>query len=627
MRIDFPPACLKNIGNPAIPLIITEGVRKADSAATAGLCCIDLLGVYNFRGKNEHGGLTALADWEEVALNDRQVYIAFDSDVMQIPEVHVALARLGIYLAAKKCKVRYVYLPQLPSGDKCGLDDFFTCGGTPEKLLLLAEDKPRLPEFPEIHNLTDLGNARRLVKYYGPSLRYCYRFGKWICWTAAKRWQIDDYGIVDRCAKDAAKKIHEEANEIAKVARTKEDRAWVDEIRAWAKKSEGERQIAAMIKLARSEPGIPIQPEHLDTHPFLLGVKNGIVNLETGDLLPPDSSRYLTKHSPVPYDPNAKCPRWDQFVLEIMGHNLEDAQPELVPFALVDFLKRAVGYSLTGSCRERCFFILHGAGKNGKSVFIETIRTLLGTYATKVQTDTILEKRYSGGPSNDIARLQGARFVCASESPEGQRLNETLIKDLTGQETISARFLFAEFFEFLPQFKIWLSTNHKPLIRQDDQAIWDRVRLIPFNVRFDGDRQDPDLPAKLREELPGILRWAVEGCLAWQRDGLNEPTEVHTATKDYREEQDIVAEFIAEKCFKSPIVQIGSTALYRAYSQWAKTSGIYPVSQHRFGSAIAQKFKKIKKHGVIFYLGIGIYSDQSEKEPHARANHQEWREP
>jgi putative DNA primase/helicase len=238
-------------------------------------------------------------------------------------------------------------------------------------------------------------------------------------------------------------------------------------------------------------------------------------------------------------------------------------------------------------------FFLHGSGANGKTTFLEIIRAITGDYAAVADFTTFLEKR-GDGPRNDVARLFGARVVTSSEVGEGKRLNESLVKALTGGEMISARFLYADLFEFMPTFKVFLAANHKPVIRGTDDGIWRRVRLVPFTVQIPAEEQDKELLAKLRGELPGILRWALAGCILWQRHGLGIPDEVRAATEAYRSESDTMGAFLEEYCelgtgfeFSEP-----ASALYAAYAQWAREGGEYQLSQTAFG-------RRLEERGIV----------------------------
>ena len=227
----------------------------------------------------------------------------------------------------------------------------------------------------------------------------------------------------------------------------------------------------------------------------------------------------------------------------------------------------------------------------------------------RTPTDTLLTKR-DGNIPNDVARLKGARFVTASESEEGKRLGEAFIKDVTGGDVISARFMRAEWFDFKPECKLWLATNHKPVIRGTDKAIWDRIRLIPFMVSIPEAEQDKQLLAKLRDELPGILRWAIEGCLTWQQQGLGAPSAVQVATEGYREEMDVLGRFIEECCIVQPTATAKSSDLYAAYTKWCERNGEYPVTHKAFSMRLGERgFGKKHQNTGWWWHGIGLVTD------------------
>ena len=450
----------------------------------------------------------------------------------------------------------------------------------------MGDGKPGPEETGEVHH-TDMGNAARLVHWHGDKLLYCHPWRRWLVWDG-QRWKPDDTAGVVRMAKDAVRRIYAEASKIhekrKRVARAEH-----------ARRSEANTRIKAMLELAQSEPGIPILPDQLDADPWLLTVANGTLALRTGELRGHDPDRFNTKLVEVAYDRGADCPLWRQFLDEIMGSDEN----------MIRFLQRAVGYSLTGDTSERCLFILYGCGANGKTTFLEVIRALLGDYALRTPTETLMMKR-SGSIPNDVARLKGARFVSASESEEGRRLAESLIKDITGGDTISARFMRAEWFDFIPECKVWLATNHKPEIRGTDKAIWDRIRLIPFNVVIPEAEQDKQLTDKLIRELPGILTWAVEGCLAWQRDGLGVADKVKKATAAYRSEQDVLGEFIEDCCIEGNDKEALAGDLYDEYKEWGGD-----LSQRKFGLALGERGYEKGRHSTtrrILWRGIGLTS-------------------
>ena len=259
--------------------------------------------------------------------------------------------------------------------------------------------------------------------------------------------------------------------------------------------------------------------------------------------------------------------------------------------------------------------IFYGPGANGKTTLIETVRSLLGDYGMQAPAETFLEKRDTGIP-NDVARLRGARFVAATETAEGRRLNEALVKRMTGGDTIVARFMRGEWFEFPATFKVVLATNHRPEIRGTDEAIWRRIRLVPFTVTIPAEERDHELPAKLRAELPGILRWAVEGCLAWQRDGLDTPEAVVAATADYRSEMDLLGEFIEDCCIVDPNVRSKASDLYNRFNYWSDQSGQrVRLTQQAFGRRLNERgFDQSRSNSARWWVGVGIRDDSRSDE-------------
>jgi putative DNA primase/helicase len=359
---------------------------------------------------------------------------------------------------------------------------------------------------------TDLGNAERFVARHGRDLRYVAEWKRWLVWDG-KRWAADDSLEVQRRAQETIRSMWAAVADLP--ARDQED---------WAKhilRSETSGRLSALLECARANERLVVRPAQLDADPWLVTCENGVLDLRTGQLGPHDRALLMTKLVPASFDPEARCDRWERFLHRIMNGNT----------ALIDFLRRAVGYSLTGQTSERCLFFLYGMGANGKSTFLEVLRALLARYAQQADFTSFLETPRGDGPRNDIARLIGARVVTSSEVGEGKRLNESLVKTLTGTDTVTARFLHAEFFEFKPQFKLWLAANHRPVVRGTDPAIWDRVRLIPFTVSIPPMERDSGLLAELLRELPGILAWSVAGCLEWLEKGLGTPPEVAAATE------------------------------------------------------------------------------------------------
>jgi putative DNA primase/helicase len=255
---------------------------------------------------------------------------------------------------------------------------------------------------------------------------------------------------------------------------------------------------------------------------------------------------------------------------------------------VIDFLWKASGYSLTGNTKEDCLFLLYGTGANGKSTFLSILRALLADYSKQAAFSTFLHQERET-VRNDLADLAGVRLVVASETDEGKRFSLSVVKALTGQDVIKARFLFSENFEYSPQMKIWLGANHKPVIRGTDHAIWRRIRLIPFNQRFEGATKDPNMREKLLKERPGFLAWAVRGCLAWQQEGLPLPEAVKNATDEYRNESDVIGAFLDECCVMEPYADVLTAALYDAYVEWCRKSGEEARTKKAFGMLLQER--------------------------------------
>jgi putative DNA primase/helicase len=423
------------------------------------------------------------------------------------------------------------------------------------------------PQPPQGFNLTDLGNAERLVARHGENVRYCYQWRRFLSWTGA-RWERDETGHVHRLAKETVRSIYRESS-------AEEDEERRKALAKHARASESETRIRAMVELAKSE--IPASPDQFDADPWLLNTSNGTIALRTGEMREHRREDLITKIAPVEYHADAAAPTWEAFLERVLpGEELRQ------------FVQRAVGYSATGNTSEQCMFIHHGPGANGKSTFQETVSAALGDYAMRTPTETLLVKR-TGGVPNDVARLKGARFVTASETEEGRRLAESLVKDLTGQDTISARFMWAEWFDFKPTHALHLSTNHKPEIRGTDAAIWRRIRLIPWAVTIPSAEQDRELPEKLRAELPGVLGWIVRGCLEWQREGLRAPEEVRQATRAYRAEMDVLAAFLADCCVRGEEETAFAGELWGAWKSWCEETGEQHGTQKRFGGRLAER--------------------------------------
>jgi P4 family phage/plasmid primase-like protien len=459
---------------------------------------------------------------------------------------------------------------------------------------------------------SDYTNAVRLVKGHGQDLRYCHPWKQWLIYTG-QRWIIDDTSEVMRRATRTVKVMAAELQHMDNA----QAKAWLHHI----KKSLAAPRLNAMISLAESEPPLPITPAQLDANPWLLNCRNGTLDLRTGMFQSHRREDLLTKQIDVDYDPHASCPNWLGFLYRIMGGPSadEDGNEEGLlerherATSLVAFLQQLVGYSLTGDIAQHILIFLYGTGANGKSTFSETMSAMLGDYFQKAPTQLLMhrDRGGTGTASPEMARLFGSRMVIAAEISEGQRLNEAQVKDLTGGDTIVARHLFKEFFEFRPTHKLWMYGNHKPVIRGTDPGIWRRVHLIPFTVKIPEDEQDPHFREKfLMPELSGILNWAVQGCLDWQRNGLNVPEAVEAATNSYRTEMDVLHHFFNDRCVILRDASVRVSVLYAEYRKWCEANQETILNQRDFSMRVAERgFERNRgAQGYHYWRGIGVFT-------------------
>lgn len=443
------------------------------------------------------------------------------------------------------------------------------------------------------YNRTDLGNAEFFKRFVNGNLIYNYRNQIWYEWNGAK-WKACMNGKEIQWAKRAVRGMLAYAATMQNAKKRKQ-------YAVWAMSSESERRIMSMMKLARSEPGIADSGEEWDTDPFILGCPSGVLDLRTGNLMQPDKSIKLVSSIAIDPDDSATCPQWEQFLQEIY----------LGDYELIGFIKRLLGYSLTGSIKEQCVFCLYGQGANGKSTLTDTVLSLFGQYGYAMPFSTI---EYNNRPtiSNDLAQLYGRRFVIASETQEGVRLNEGRLKSITGGDVVTARFMYKDLFSYKPQAKFILAFNHKPIITDDSEGAWRRIHLIQHKRVFKKHERDGDLPEKLLSERAGILNWMIEGCLEWQRDGLKVPQSVLDGTTEYREEMNPLQSFIDDDCILGSY-QVRVTDLWEAYLYWADANREkFKLSKRQFNNRLESmnlERRSIKnKKGQVekCWTGIGL---------------------
>jgi putative DNA primase/helicase len=475
--------------------------------------------------------------------------------------------------------------------------------------------RPRRPPIrvdADAPKLTDLGNAERLIARHGADLLHVHPWQKWLVWDG-RRWKADDTGEVERRAADTVRAMY-----AAAAAELDPDRR--SALAQHATRSEAASRLAAMVKLAASLSGVPALPDEFDADPWLLNCPNGTVDLRTGELRDHSRADRLTALCPTPYVPDAGCPTWERFLASVFPAT-GDAAEAAGDVELIRYVQRLLGYGATGSVREHVLSVFYGGGSNGKTVMLETAHAVLGSdYAMQAAPEFLIHSRADRHPT-ELADLFRKRLVVASESREGGSLNEDLVKRLTGGDTIRARRMREDFWEFAPTHKLILATNHKPAVRGGDEGIWRRLRLVPFAVKFwDPDRppaagedrpaalrQDKGLTGKLRGEAAGILAWLVRGCLDWQRHGLGAPQAVAGATAEYREEQDLVGQFLAERCVTGSEYRAKSSDLYAAFQRYVEAAGERRVPRRQeFGEAMTRReFERYTNNGT-WYRGVAL---------------------
>ncbi len=569
-------------------IFIVEGEKDADNLSEIGLIATTNAG--------------GAGNWQTTSQNaqclyDRKIAILPDND---LPGRNHA-EQVARTLYGKADKIKIIELQDLPeSGD---VSDWLKNGGTAQRLMEIAIQAPtyRPKESPQSgvrsnesavrspqptdfdlqtpdslqYHFSDLGNANRLIDLRGRDLQWCEAWAKWLAWDGL-RWKIDDTKVIRHRAEEVSKAIYAEA-----AAQIDKERR--RELARWALKVESQARTRDLLEMAKHK--LAVRPQELDTDAWLLNCTNGTINLQTGELQPHDHDDLITKLVEADYDPQAKCERWDKFLIEITDDNPD----------LIRYLQQIVGLCLTGDISEHILLIFWGAGRNGKSTFIDTILNLLNDYAGPAPPSLFVIRKYQEH-ATELAALQGKRFVVGAETEQGDKLRTSLLKQLTGDSMITARFMRADYFQFPRTHKTLLVTNNKPTVSETTLAIWRRIKLIPFIVsipEFEPDEQgrveDKHLTEKLRTEWSGILAWAVRGCLDWQENGLIEPDEVREATAEYRSEEDRLAEFFAEHCEFDRDAWTATKELWKRYRQWADESNIrYPVAKKTFIGRLAE---------------------------------------
>jgi putative DNA primase/helicase len=502
--------------------------------------------------------------------------------------VHVQAARhaLARLLADRRAHVRIAELPQEAGVN--GPDDYLGLHGDAALFALLDAAAALGDRFP----LTEAGDAEYFAQMATGRYVFDHTRRRWYVF-GPHHWRLDTTNEVTQAAIVAMRE--RQAHAFRRNDETDRKRA----IR-WTLGGESEARLRHLLELASSYPALGLVGTDWDREDFLLGVVNGVVELRTGTLRPGTPGDRITRVAAVPFDPNAPCPRWERFILEVSGDDPD----------LASFHQRFLGYALTGATSEQCFRIDFGLGSNGKSTLLEVItRDVIPDHAwtmsfpTSAWTETIGEYQR--------AELVGRRLVIAKESEESKRLNTEFIKSLTGGDTVNARHPYGRPFQFVPIAKFILACNHRPIIRDDTHGMWRRVRLVPFARTFEG---DPTLPETLRAEAPGILAWMVRGCLDWQAHGLGTPGAVSAATAEYRQESDTLTSFIAACCVEGEGYQVRAKTFMDAYDRWCQEQRIAEhdrLTGHAIGRRLKARYQAVEGRRVT-YLGIGLKQDEDQ---------------
>lgn len=442
-----------------------------------------------------------------------------------------------------------------------------------ETVVAIAKSITRYqPESEDIeYKLTDVGNAERFAAMFKDQVKYCAIYKKWFIWNG-KRWEQDDTGKIITYAIECVRNIIHDADLLPEGDKRKS-------LIQHSLKSESSGKLKALLEIASGMPAITVRSEDLDQNPWLLNCQNGTIDLRTGKLKPHDPKDYITRICAAAYKPDCAIPLWTQLTEKITGGDKE----------YIRYIQKALGYALTGDISEQAIFILYGTGSNGKSTMLNIFAALLNGYAQSTSSDTFMQKK-NESVNNDIARLKGARFVSAIEMEEGKRMAESLIKSMTGGDKLVTRFLYGEFFEYVPQFKVFLAVNHKPDIRDTTNSIWRRIKIMEFNNTFTEQERDKNFPTKIMaKELPGILAWAVQGCLDWQQNGINAPDIVEAATRAYKEEMDSFSHFFNECCVVREGARVSNKMLRAKYDEWCAENGERGLTQRPFSRKLRER--------------------------------------
>lgn len=462
----------------------------------------------------------------------------------------------------------------------------------------IFDTKEKELEYP-IRSYDDTGNADRFVDRYGNLYKFSYVEKKFYIYDGTK-WTIDDRGSIRKLIDEMIESMKNEKIIHSEEIPEEDAKEFFQKFYKKTRGTQSKKNITDELKHRR-----PVTPDSFDKDDMLLNVSNGYIDLTSRELYKHDIDKMFSQKANTDYSEKMQPSVWLDFLNDIFAGDKE----------VIRYIQKALGYSLTGSTREQVMFILHGKGRNGKSIFVETIAEILGDYSNNMQAKSLMVKK-NDNVNTDIARLSKARFVTSSEPNEGFRFDEGLIKQITGGDKVTARFLYAEEFEYTPKFKIWVSTNHKPIIRGTDDGIWRRLILIPFEVQIPEEKVDKDLKYKLLREAPAILNWMTEGAYMWMQEGLNMPEKLKEAGNKYRNEMDTLGQFIEDKCNVNPDYSVKVSELHSEYQKWSEenltTNKVLGLKS--FSQKMEERFIKDKRRDANYFIGIelDIFSTKEE---------------
>lgn len=578
-------------------ILIVEGEKDADRLAELGFLSTTAVGGAGHAWDDE---------WTAVVAG-HPVVIVPDNDPPGLQHAQ----KVATAVRERAASVRMLGLPGLKENED--VSDWLNRNHTADELKALISATPvwepppdapkevrQLPPSPQDPGRrfprTDAGNGEMFAMMYGELVRYDHRRKRWLLWEQ-HRWTPDCEQAIRKLARDVARE------RVRRAADLKDSDEMRKEV-AWALQGESRQRVEACLYFAQAEKPVSDPGTDWDGDPYLLGCPNGVVDLRLAEMRAGRPGDRITMSTHVDYDDGALAGRWEKFLREVFSDDDD----------LIDWIERSIGYSATGDMSEQVFFEKWGKGANGKGEFDRALQAALGDYAANTPFSTVELDARSAIP-NDLAALSGRRFVTASETNEGTRLNESRVKALTGGDQISARFLNQEWFSYRPSFKLWLSVNHKPRVRDDSYAFWRRVRLIPFTRTFGEHDREAALEQTLRDQAPGILASVVRGAVRWWKEKLARvPSSVLAATDEYRTESDDLQEFLTQRCVLHQDQFSSGSDLYGAYAEWCEANNLSRyerLGRKTFAQRLADRFPKSRTNTRILYLGIGVArSDQ-----------------